>query len=259
MCGIAGLIGRVDEHNRAALRRMSGALVHRGPDGEGFWETISDTDDWGVMLAHRRLSILDLSDAAAQPMVDPTTGNVIVLNGEIYNYIELRQELTSAGHNFQSTGDTAVMLRALSVTGHGAIATLRGMFAFALWDTRDRSLLIARDALGIKPLYIAQNADLSFKPGLLTKWGWNADRTKVEMEVREGAVWHNGDPVTAEDVVWSVDKVHLLHSLGSQGNGVRRRLLGLFHVAMHHADPRVPHEKQNARDAIAGQGATHFP
>ena len=91
MCGIAGLIGRIDETNRAALRRMSDALSHRGPDGEGFWEASSGSEGWGIMLAHRRLSILDLSNAASQPMVDPTSGDVIVLNGEIYNYVELRK------------------------------------------------------------------------------------------------------------------------------------------------------------------------
>jgi asparagine synthase (glutamine-hydrolysing) len=161
MCGIAGLIGRNDENNRAALRRMSDALSHRGPDGEGFWGPSQNSDGWGVMLAHRRLSILDLSNAASQPMVDPNTGDVIVLNGEIYNYVELRNRLISAGHNFQSTGDTAVMLRALSVVGIEAIKTLRGMFAFAFWSAQGRSLVLARDPLGIKPLYIARNTDLN--------------------------------------------------------------------------------------------------
>jgi asparagine synthase (glutamine-hydrolysing) len=159
MCGIAGLIGRIDENNRSSLRRMNYALSHRGPDGEGLWEASPNAAGWGVMLAHRRLSIIDLSNAAAQPMVDPITGNVIVLNGEIYNYIERRKDLVAAGHTFNSTGDTAVLLRTLGVDGHGAIKTLRGMFAFALWSAIDGSLLIARDPLGIKPLYVARNAD----------------------------------------------------------------------------------------------------
>jgi len=159
MCGIAGLIGRIDDSNRAALRRMSDAIAHRGPDGQGFWEAPAGEDGWGLLLAHRRLSILDLSNAASQPMVDAATGNVLVLNGEIYNYVELRRRLTAGGHNFQSTGDTEVMLRALSVEGPGAIESLRGMFAFGLWNARNRSLLIARDPLGIKPLYVARNSD----------------------------------------------------------------------------------------------------
>jgi asparagine synthase (glutamine-hydrolysing) len=159
MCGIAGLVGRIDESNRSALRRMNSALSHRGPDGEGYWEAEPDDRGWGAMLAHRRLSILDLSNAAAQPMVDPTAGDVVVLNGEIYNYVEMRGRLSAAGHHFRSTGDTAVMLRALSVGGRTALKELRGMFAFAFWNARDRSLLLARDPLGIKPLYVAENRD----------------------------------------------------------------------------------------------------
>lgn len=159
MCGIAGIIGRIAEPQRAALRRMSAALAHRGPDGEGFWEAAPDPRGWGTLLAHRRLSILDLSNAAAQPMVDAKTGQVLVLNGEIYNYVELRQQLTAGGETFSSSGDTAVMLRALGLGGSDAIASLRGMFAFAHWHPGTRQLTLARDALGIKPLYLARNPD----------------------------------------------------------------------------------------------------
>ena len=113
------------------------------------------------MLGHRRLSILDLSDAAAQPMIDSVTGHVVVFNGEIYNYKELRCRLAAQGQTFQSSGDTAVLLRVLSVHGRPAICWLRGMFAFALWDPSERRLLIARDPLGIKPLYIARNPNLN--------------------------------------------------------------------------------------------------
>jgi len=159
MCGIAGIVGRVAEPNRVALKRVNSALAHRGPDGEGFWQAAPDARGWGVMLIHRRLSILDLSPAGAQPMVDPVTGNVVVVNGEIYNYLELREKLAACGQTFQSTGDTAVMLRALSIQGRDAVRMLRGMFAFALWDSRDRKLVMARDPLGIKPLYLARNPD----------------------------------------------------------------------------------------------------
>src|SRR4249919_3802665 len=134
MCGIAGIIGRISKPNRAALRRMNAAMIHRGPDGENYWEADPDYRDWGLMLGHRRLSILDLSDAAAQPMIDPVTGHVVVFNGEIYNYKELRCRLAAQGQTFQSSGDTAVLLRVLSVHGRPAICWLRGMFAFALWD-----------------------------------------------------------------------------------------------------------------------------
>src|SRR6202140_1425611 len=102
MCGIAGIIGRLDEPNRAALECMNNAMVHRGPDDNGTWVSIPDDRGWGVLLGHRRLSILDLSAAGAQPMVDPVTGHVIVFNGEIYNFSELRQRLVAEGQVFQS-------------------------------------------------------------------------------------------------------------------------------------------------------------
>jgi asparagine synthase (glutamine-hydrolysing) len=159
MCGIAGIIGRLDERNRAALARMSMAMIHRGPDGHGTWASAPDARGWGVMLDHRRLAILDLSPAGAQPMVDGTTGHVISFNGEIYNYVALRKRLESEGQSFQSSGDTAVMLRALGLHGPKAVGWLRGMFAFASWDPQQRKLLLARDQLGIKPLYMAKSSD----------------------------------------------------------------------------------------------------
>src|SRR5258706_12906950 len=159
MCGIAGIIGRLDEHNRAALQRMSDAVVHRGPDGGGTWLSAPDARGWGARLAPRRLSILDLSPAGAQPMVDPVTGHVLVFNGEIYNFGDLRRRLVAEGQEFQSTGDTVVMLRALGLHGPGAVRWLRGMFAFACWDPKQRRLLLARDPLGIKPLYLTRSSD----------------------------------------------------------------------------------------------------
>lgn len=156
MCGIAGILGRLDDRNRAALERMNRAMLHRGPDAGGVWESAPDARGFGALLGHRRLSILDLSPAGAQPMTDPVTGHVIVFNGEIYNYVALRDRLAAEGQHFQSTGDTAVMLRALGVHGRDAVAWLRGMFAFAVWDPARRSLLLARDPLGIKPLYVAR-------------------------------------------------------------------------------------------------------
>jgi len=159
MCGIAGIIGRVDELNVAALKRMSDAMVHRGPDGSGMWISDPDSRGWGALLAHRRLAILDLSPAGAQPMIDPATGHVIVSNNEIYNFVDLRRRLVSEGEELHSTGDTAVMLRAISLYGSRAVSWLRGMFAFACWDPKDRRLLLARDPLGIKPLYLARSSD----------------------------------------------------------------------------------------------------
>src|SRR6516225_8935313 len=159
MCGIAGIIGRLDDHNLAALERMSRAMVHRGPDDRGTWFSVPDTRGWSALLAHRRLSILDLSPAGAQPMVDPLTGHVVVFNGEIYNFGDLRRRLVAEGQQLRSTGDTAVMLRVLGLYGPGAVSWLRGMFALACWDPKERRLLLARDPLGIKPLYLARLSD----------------------------------------------------------------------------------------------------
>jgi asparagine synthase (glutamine-hydrolysing) len=159
MCGIAGIIGRLDNANRVALERMNNAMVHRGPDASGTWVSAPDSRGWGALLAHRRLSILDLSPAGAQPMVDPVTAHVTVFNGEIYNFRDLRRRLGSEAEDLRSTGDTAVMLRALGLHGAAAVGWLRGMFAFACWDPHERRLLLARDPLGIKPLYLARSAD----------------------------------------------------------------------------------------------------
>lgn len=138
---------------------MNDAMFHRGPDAGGTWTSTPNDQGWGAMLAHRRLSILDLSPAGAQPMTDPVSGCVISFNGEIYNYSDIRKRLEAEGQTFQSTGDTAVMLRSIGLQGARAVAGLRGMFAFACWDPRARKLLLARDHLGIKPLYIARSSD----------------------------------------------------------------------------------------------------
>jgi len=159
MCGIAGVLGRLSDRNRGVLQRMKSAIAHRGPDGDGSWESMPDARGAGVMLGFRRLAILDLSTAGMQPMVDSVTGDVVVFNGEIYNYAEIRGRLAAQGQLFQSSGDTAVMLRALSLQGREAIGGFRGMFAFAFWNSSARQLTLARDPLGMKPLYFAQNPD----------------------------------------------------------------------------------------------------
>jgi asparagine synthase (glutamine-hydrolysing) len=157
VCGICGIIGRLDDANRTALRRMNDAMVHRGPDAEGSWTGDPGPDGRGVMLGHRRLSILDLSPAGAQPMVERVTGDVLVINGEVYNYVALREQLAARGAPLRSTGDSAVVLRALSLDGERSVPSLRGMFALAFYDASSRTLLLARDPLGIKPLYLARN------------------------------------------------------------------------------------------------------
>src|SRR5688572_19691807 len=124
---------------------MTGALAHRGPDGDGFFE------DGPVALGHRRLAILDVSPAGAQPMTDASGRFVITYNGEIYNYVELRTELENAGAQFRSRSDTEVLLEGYARWGEGVLHRLNGMFAFAIWDRKERVLFAARDRFGEKP------------------------------------------------------------------------------------------------------------
>jgi asparagine synthase (glutamine-hydrolysing) len=201
MCGIAGIVGRVTEVNRSALRRMSGAMTHRGPDADGVWESPASNGDGagepGIMLAHRRLAILDLSDAGRQPMIDPTTGDVVVFNGEIYNYRELRDGLAARGEQFQSSGDSVVMLRTLAVDGVDGVRRLRGMFAFAFWDVSRRELTLARDPLGIKPLYLARNPDANGEWSL-------AFASEVRALLASGLLpGKRLDPEAAASLVWN--------------------------------------------------------
>src|SRR5260370_17354907 len=140
MCGIAGIVS-----SRASVeiaRSMAQRLRHRGPDGEGVW------GQPGVALAHRRLAILDLSEGGHQPMAFDS--QVLSYNGEIYNHGRLRADLSGP---WQSTGDTEVLVHLLAKQGSACLDRLVGMFAFAAWDTREQRLLLARDRLGIKPLY----------------------------------------------------------------------------------------------------------
>jgi asparagine synthase (glutamine-hydrolysing) len=152
MCGIMGLMsdGR-PEGTRATVREMMSAARHRGPDGSGSVEIALQAGT--LVLGHTRLSIIDLSDDSRQPMQDAETGSWLIYNGEIYNFRQLRAELETEGARFASSGDTEVLLEALTHWGEGALEKLEGMFAFAFWDGRRRELLLARDGPGMKPLY----------------------------------------------------------------------------------------------------------
>ena len=145
MCGIAGQLGR-EPGDFAA--RVGPRLAHRGPDDAGVWQ------DAGACLVHRRLAILDLSPLGHQPMASRCGRWQLVFNGEIYNHAELRRQLEAEGQHFRGSGDTEVLLAWLIRWGRDGLAALRGMFAFCLYDTRERSALLARDPHGIKPLYL---------------------------------------------------------------------------------------------------------
>jgi asparagine synthase (glutamine-hydrolysing) len=156
MCGIAGLAHRspLAPVSQRQLLDMQASMNHRGPNDSGVWTTP------GVGLASLRLAILDLSSRGHMPMTSPDGRYTIVYNGEIYNYKELRVGLESAGEQFRSDTDTEVLLRLFARQGPDMLNRLNGMFAFAVWDCHDRSLLIARDRLGIKPVYYSLDGDL---------------------------------------------------------------------------------------------------
>lgn len=154
MCGVAGAVGLIDTRILDAVAAMHGAQRHRGPDAEGTWRSEQRADGVGAVLAHRRLAIIDISDAGRQPMVDPGQGNVVCFNGEIYNYREIRAELAQRGVQCTSQSDTEVLLRAYGAFGPECVQRFRGMFVFAIWDDKRGKMFLARDRLGIKPLYV---------------------------------------------------------------------------------------------------------
>ncbi len=154
MCGITGFwdTSRQFSIDRlgAIVRQMSNTLIHRGPDDEGYWQDA----EVGIALGHRRLAIVDLSPFGHQPMVSADGRYIIVFNGEVYNFLELRRQLESLGHKFRGHSDTEVMLASVTQWGlHEAIQRFNGMFAFALWDQKEQLLHLGRDRLGEKPLY----------------------------------------------------------------------------------------------------------
>ena len=155
MCGVAGIVNLNEVPvSPVVLKGMTDAISHRGPDGEGHWI------EGNVGLGHRRLSILDLSPAAQQPMVSADHRFVLSYNGEVYNFRELRAELETIGYWFRSKTDSEVVLYALAEWGYQAFDRFNGMFALALWDRKARTLLLGRDRYGIKPIYYAQQGSL---------------------------------------------------------------------------------------------------
>jgi asparagine synthase (glutamine-hydrolysing) len=152
MCGIAGIAGMKDrDAATSAVGRMTDRIAHRGPDADGFF--IED----GIALGHRRLSIIDLSEAANQPQFDTTNRYAIILNGEIYNFREVKAQFPE--YSFRTESDTEVILAAYAKRGPDCLSLLNGMFTIAIWDKQRRELFVARDRLGVKPLYYAQTND----------------------------------------------------------------------------------------------------
>ncbi|HOP65787.1 MAG TPA: asparagine synthase (glutamine-hydrolyzing), partial [Bacilli bacterium] len=152
MCGIVGFVDK-EKHKEETIKKMMMRINHRGPDGEG---TFIDED---IALGHKRLSIIDLN-TGNQPMFNENERYVIIFNGEIYNYLELKEELLKKDHYFKTTSDTEVLLHGYEEYGYNLLQRLRGMFAFVIWDREKKELFGARDNFGIKPFYYYQNENV---------------------------------------------------------------------------------------------------
>ena len=152
MCGVAGIFNFNKEPvSHSQIKAMTDVIAHRGPDGEGQWI------DKYVGLGHRRLAIIDLTQAGHQPMQTQNGRHIITYNGEVYNFKELRIELESLGYQFHSSTDSEVVLNAFAAWKERCVEKFNGMFAFAIWDQKEQKLFLARDRYGIKPLYFYKN------------------------------------------------------------------------------------------------------
>src|ERR1700684_3700414 len=154
MCGIVGILVQGGRLAPGLIERATQSLAHRGPNDSGtivLRESVPEEIEIG--LGNRRLAILDLSPLGHQPMHDPASGNWIVYNGEVYNFREVRARLEQAGQRFNSLSDTEVILKASAHWGDNCLQEFRGMFVFAIWDAQRHRLFVARDPMGIKPLY----------------------------------------------------------------------------------------------------------
>lgn len=220
MCGIAGIFhcGIPKPVDPERVGRMSDALAHRGPDGSGVWTGP------GVGLGHRRLSIIDVA-GSPQPMHSADGRATIVFNGEIYNYRELRRELASEGAQFRTDGDTEVILAAWARWGVECLPRLHGMFAFALYDAHRRELLLARDRLGVKPLFMAHLSDGSL-----------AFASELKGLLAHPLLRREADPLAIEDyLAWGYVPDHR-----SILRGVEKLPAGHYRVLRHEAAPPPP-------------------
>jgi asparagine synthase (glutamine-hydrolysing) len=186
MCGFAGELAVGRAADRGAVERMAATMSDRGPDGEGSWAHDA------VALAHRRLKIIDLTSAGSQPMVDSDLKLTIVFNGCIYNYPDLRAQLEGDGYRFFSTSDTEVILKAYAKWGRDCVSHFAGMFAFAIYEHASGRVLLARDRLGVKPLYLAETAGAlrfaSTLPALLA--GGGIDTSIDPVALHHYLSWH---------------------------------------------------------------------
>jgi asparagine synthase (glutamine-hydrolysing) len=220
MCGITGFVGIQIPHDEAAmrLRAMCDAMAHRGPDSDGYH--IAD----GVALGMRRLSIIDVS-GGQQPISNEDGSITVVFNGEIYNHRSLRRELEASGHRFRTHSDTEVLVHLYEDFGPEMVTRLHGMFAFAIWDSRNESLLIARDRTGMKPLsYLASSEGLVFCSELRSLWALDSSRLRISPSavMQYLAFGYVPDPASIFEGVRKLPPGHLLLWSAHKGTEVRR-------------------------------------
>ena len=215
MCGICGEFRfDGDQPDLAVTHRMMSKLERRGPDHGGSYS------DGPVALGHRRLSIIDLSEHANQPMVDQELGLVLVFNGAIYNYPQLRSELQARGYHFFSTGDTEVILKAYAEWGEACVEKLHGMFAFAIWNTARGQLFLARDRMGIKPLYYSYNGKrLRFASNVQALLSCGDVDTGINPVGLHHQFSLHGVVPAPDTVLKGVKKMRPAHSLSFKGDG----------------------------------------
>jgi asparagine synthase (glutamine-hydrolysing) len=174
MCGLFASVGLTTDRSRIDL------AAHRGPDGHGWYEFNSPAGS--IALGHRRLAIIDISEAGQQPMTDFAGRYSIVFNGEIYNYVEVREELQNRGEHFATKSDTEVLLRSFMVWGEACLQRLRGMFAFVIWDDQEKIIFAARDRYGIKPLYYLKTTrGIAFASEIKQLIGINAEAPRANI------------------------------------------------------------------------------
>jgi asparagine synthase (glutamine-hydrolysing) len=243
MCGICGEVRTAGQVSLGALERINGAMQSRGPDAAGVYL------QGGMAFGHRRLSILDLTPAAQQPMLDAELGLGVVFNGCIYNFKELRSELITKGYRFFSHGDTEVILKAYHAWGSGCVRRFKGMFAFALWERDSGRVVLARDRLGIKPLYYTESPGLlrfaSSMPALLA--GGDVDTALDPVGLQHYFSFHAAVPAP-RTILCGVKKLEPATLLTIEPDGRQRReRYWSFEVGESSATDRAMSEQNGSR------------
>jgi asparagine synthase (glutamine-hydrolysing) len=249
MCGIVGVVGTFNEELVQSVNTMLATQTHRGPDDSGFFQSSTNP---GAIFGFRRLAILDLTADGHQPMIDERQGNVVVFNGEIYNFSELRKTLEAEGDQFRSRCDTEVLLKAYARFGVDVVRHIAGMFAFAIFDPRENRVVIARDRLGIKPLYYAEIDRPGGKAVLFS--------SELRSILATRLVAPRLDPRSLDTYLWNgfvpgphtmVEGISLLPpgtTLTIDATSGRRRIERYWSLG-----PRAPMTPQTAKDALEAE------